>query len=186
MWSLPISLLLITTILAFPLSRYAAWIMNGQYRAPKVLQWFEAKLNSGAQNWKQYAVSLLIFNIVLFIYGFGVLWLQGWSKLPLNDLHRGMLAPSTIFNSVISFMTNTNLQHYSGDQHFSNFAQIFFCIANQFLSAAARCGGSSPSPSPGSPREGGSQGLDRWHSYGYAPLHPLPSRAFPAKRMEMF
>jgi K+-transporting ATPase ATPase A chain len=136
MWSLPISLLVITTILAFPLSRYAAWIMNGKYRAPKILQWFEAKLNSGAQNWKQYAVSLLVFNIVLFIYGFVVLWLQGWSKLPMNDLHRGMLAPSTIFNSVISFMTNTNLQHYSGDQHLSNFCQIFFCIANQFLSAA--------------------------------------------------
>ena len=136
MWSLPISLLLVTTILAFPLSRYAAWIMSGKYRAPKILQWFEEKLNSGPQNWKQYAVSLLVFNIMLFVYGFVVLWLQGWSKLPLNDLHRGMLAPSTIFNSVISFMTNTNLQHYSGDQHLSNFGQIFFCIANQFLSAA--------------------------------------------------
>ncbi|MGD0139783.1 MAG: potassium-transporting ATPase subunit KdpA [Tepidisphaeraceae bacterium] len=136
MWSLPISLLLVTTILAFPLSRYAAWIMNGKYRAPKLLHWFEAKLNSGPQNWKQYAVSLLVFNIMLFIYGFVVLWLQGWSKLPMNDLHRGMLEPTTIFNSVISFMTNTNLQHYSGDQHLSNFCQIFFCIANQFLSAA--------------------------------------------------
>src|ERR1700723_4243889 len=136
MWSLPISLLLITTILAFPLSRYAAWIMSGKYRAPKILQWFEGKLNSGPQNWKQFAVSLLVFNIILFVYGFVVLWLQGWSKLPLNDLHRGMLAPSTIFNSVISFMTNTNLQHYSGDQHLSNFGQIFFILPNMFLSAS--------------------------------------------------
>jgi K+-transporting ATPase ATPase A chain len=110
--------------------------MNGKYHAPKFLRWFEAKLDSGPQNWKQYALALLVFNVILFIYGFTVLWLQGWSKLPLNDLHRGMLAPSTIFNSVISFMTNTNLQHYSGDQHLSNFTQIFFCIANQFLSAA--------------------------------------------------
>ncbi|MGF6656232.1 K+-transporting ATPase ATPase A chain [Paraburkholderia youngii] len=47
-----------------------------------------------------------------------------------------MLAPSTIFNTVISFMTNTNLQHYSGDQHFSNFTQIFFILPNMFLSAA--------------------------------------------------
>ncbi len=47
-----------------------------------------------------------------------------------------MLAPSTIFNSVISFMTNTNLQHYSGEVHLSNFSQMFFCIANQFLSAS--------------------------------------------------
>ena len=56
--------------------------------------------------------------------------------MPLNDLERGMLFPSTIFHSVASFMTNTNLQHYSGDQHFSNFSQIFFCVANYFLSAS--------------------------------------------------
>ena len=47
-----------------------------------------------------------------------------------------MLAPSTIFHSVISFMTNTDLQHYSGDQHFSNFSQTFFCLTNFFLSAS--------------------------------------------------
>jgi K+-transporting ATPase ATPase A chain len=136
MWFIPITLLVVTTVLAIPLSRYAAWIMNGKYRAPRSLHWFEAKLDSGQQTWQQYAISLLVFNTILFIYGFCVLWLQGWSKLPLNGLGRGMLAPSTIFNSVISFMTNTNLQHYSGDQHLSNFCQIFFCIANQFLSAA--------------------------------------------------
>ncbi len=55
---------------------------------------------------------------------------------PLNPLGRGMLAPSTIFNTVISFMTNTNLQHYSGDQHLSNFSQIFFILPNMFLSAS--------------------------------------------------
>jgi potassium-transporting ATPase potassium-binding subunit len=55
---------------------------------------------------------------------------------PLNPLGRGILAPSTIFNTVISFMTNTNLQHYSGDQHFSNFSQIFFILPNMFLSAS--------------------------------------------------
>ncbi|MBV8271572.1 MAG: potassium-transporting ATPase subunit A, partial [Cupriavidus sp.] len=38
--------------------------------------------------------------------------------------------------TVISFMTNTNLQHYSGDQHFSNFSQLFFDVPNMFLSAA--------------------------------------------------
>jgi len=115
MWFIPVTLLVLTTILAIPLSKYAAWIMNGKYRAPRFLQWFEKKLDSGPQNWKQYAVALLVFNTILFIYGFAVLWLQGFGgKLPLNGLQRGMLAPSTIFNSVISFMTNTNLQHYSG------------------------------------------------------------------------
>ena len=43
-----------------------------------------------------------------------------------------MLAPTTIFHTVVSFMTNTDVQHYSGDVHFSNFSQIFFCH-RQFL-----------------------------------------------------
>ena len=36
----------------------------------------------------------------------------------------------------MSFATNTDLQHYSGDQHLSNFSQLFFGFANFFLSAA--------------------------------------------------
>ena len=133
-WLLPSCLLITATLLAFPLSRYFAWIMDGKYRPPKIFGWFEKRLDSGTQNWKRYAASLLIFNTVLFIFGFLVLALQQW--LPLNPDKKVMLAPSAIFNSVISFMTNTNLQHYAGDQHLSNFSQIFFCIANMFLSAA--------------------------------------------------
>ncbi len=133
-WFLPIALLVITTILAVPLSRYLAWIMDGKYRAPKVLRWFEERLDTGPQNWKQYTAALLIFNVVMFIFGYLVLMLQ--PIMPLNPLGRGLLAPTTIFMQVISFMTNTNLQHYSGDQHLSNFSQIFFVIFNQFTSAA--------------------------------------------------
>jgi K+-transporting ATPase ATPase A chain len=110
------------------------WIMNGEYRPLRIFGWFEKRLDGGHQNWKQYVGSLLIFNTVLFIFGFIVLALQQW--MPLNPLHRPMIAPSAIFNSVISFMTNTNLQHYAGDQHLSNFSQIFFCISNMFISAA--------------------------------------------------
>jgi len=134
MWLLPIAILVTTTALAIPLSRYLKWIMNGEYRAPRLLRWFEASLDSGPQDWKQYTVSLIVFNTVLFVFGFAVLALQPWA--PLNADGRGMLAPSTIFHSVISFMTNTDLQHYSGDQHFSTFSQIFFCITNFFLSAS--------------------------------------------------
>src|SRR6267142_4481280 len=134
MWTLPISVLVATTILAVPLSRYLAWIMDGKYRAPAVLRWFEERLDSGPQNWKQYTAALLIFNAVLFVYGFIVLALQ--PLMPLNPRGLGMLAPTTIFNTVASFMTNTNLQHYSGDVHFSNFSQLFFTLANQYFSAA--------------------------------------------------
>ncbi len=133
-WFLPIAILVTATVVAVPLSRYMAWIMEGRYRAPGFLRWFEARMDSGPQSWKRYAAALLLFNALLFVFGFAVLSLQPW--LPLNGDHKGMLEPTTIFNAVISFMTNTNLQHYAGDVHLSNFGQIFFCIANQFLSAS--------------------------------------------------
>ena len=68
------------------------------------------------------------------MFGFFVLSLQ--PRMPLNPLGRGKLEPSTIFNTVISFTTDANLQHYSGDQHFSSFSQIFLILPNRFLSAA--------------------------------------------------
>src|SRR5208283_700547 len=133
-WLLPFALLATATLVAFPLSGYLAWVMDGEYRPLPVFGWFEKRLNSGPQNWKQYVGSLLTFNTVLFVFGYLVLALQPW--MPLNPDHKTLLAPSAIFNSVVSFMTNTDLQHYSGDQHLSNFSQIFFCITNLFLSAA--------------------------------------------------
>jgi len=134
MWLLPISVLAFSVIVAFPLGGYLAWIMGGRYRPPRLLKWFEERVNSGPQNWKQYAVALLVFNTVLYAFGYLVLSLQ--PRMPLNPRGLGALAPSTIFNTVISFSTNTDIQHYSGDAAFSNFSQIFFCLPMFFLSAA--------------------------------------------------
>jgi K+-transporting ATPase ATPase A chain len=134
MWTLPLLLLAVTIVLSIPLSAYFASVMDGRLKAPGPLAWIEAKLDSGQQNWKQYVVAMLAFTAVLFTFGYLVLCLQ--PVAPLNPLGRGILAPSTIFNTVISFMTNTNLQHYSGDQHLSNFSQIFFILPNMFLSAS--------------------------------------------------
>src|ERR1700678_1633456 len=134
MWLLPVSIIVFTIIIAVPLSRYMAKIMDGKYTVPRPLAWFEKKLDSGPQNWKQYTVALLVFNAVLFVYGYIVLSAQPW--MPLNPRGLGMLAPTTIFHPVLSIITNTNMQHYSGDVAFSIFSQIFFCIVNFFLSAA--------------------------------------------------
>ena len=134
MWFLPLSIIVFTIVIAFPLSKYMMWIMEGKYHAPRMLRWVENRLDTGEQDWKQYTVALLVFNTALFVYGYLVLSLQPW--MPLNPRHLGLLSPTAIFNSTISFMTNTNLQHYSGDQHLSNFSQMFFCIPNLFLSAA--------------------------------------------------
>jgi K+-transporting ATPase ATPase A chain len=134
MWLFPILVIGVPLVLAFSLSRYLVWIMDGHYHPPKLLKWFEDRVDSGAMNWKQYILGLLIFNTVLYIFGYLVLSAQPW--MPLNPRGLGALAPSTIFNTVISFMTNTDIQHYSGDQAFSNFSQMFFCVPMFFLSAA--------------------------------------------------
>ncbi len=67
---------------------------------------------------------------MLFIFGFIVLAVQPW--MPLNPQRKGMLAPTAIFHTVVSFMTNTDVQHYSGDVHFSNFTQIILCLYDVF------------------------------------------------------
>src|SRR5208337_2091971 len=110
-WLLPIALLATATVVAFPLSRYMAWIMDGKYRPLAVFRWFEQRLDSGAQNWKQYLFSLLTFNTLMFVFGYLVLAIQPWT--PFNPRGLTLLAPSAIFNSVVSFMTNTDIQHYS-------------------------------------------------------------------------
>jgi K+-transporting ATPase ATPase A chain len=134
MWLLPISIIVFTIVIALPLSKYMTRIMEGKYRAPAMFRWIEERLDTGEQDWKQYTIALLVFNTALFIYGYLVLSIQPW--MPLNPQHKTLLSPTTIFHSAISFMTNTNLQHYSGDQHLSNFSQIFFCLPNFFLSAS--------------------------------------------------
>jgi K+-transporting ATPase ATPase A chain len=132
MWTLPILIFVVTFILAVPIGLYMAWIFDGHCRLPRWLRWIEARLDTGAQNWKQYCLAFMLFNLLTFIVGFLVLALQPW--LPLNPDHKGMLEPSTIFNTTISFLTNTNLQHYSGEVHLSYFSQLFFICWKQILS----------------------------------------------------
>jgi K+-transporting ATPase ATPase A chain len=134
MWTLPLLIVITSVLLSIPCGIYLAWVIDGRYRAPRWLRWIETRLDTGTQNWKQYAASLLLFNTLLFVFGFIVLALQPF--LPFAPAGKGMLAPTTIFNSAISFFTNTDLQDYAGEQHLSYFSQIFFVVANMFLSAS--------------------------------------------------
>ncbi len=55
---------------------------------------------SGPMNWKQHTAALLIFNTVLFVWRFIILSLQ--PAMPLKDLLRGMLFPSTTKSNIVS------------------------------------------------------------------------------------
>ncbi len=96
-----------------------------------------------AMGWKQYAFSMLAFNAALFVISFGLLYFQ--PQLPLNPDHKGSLATlggdgadtAVIFNTVCSFVTNTNLQHYSGEQNLSYFSQLGSIVWLMFVTPAA-------------------------------------------------
>src|SRR5262249_51703057 len=166
-WSLPLLIIVVTVVLSIPLGIYLAWIMDGHYRAPRWLKWFEDRLNTGGQNWKQYTVALLLFNTLMFVVGFAVL--QSQALFPLNPDNRGTLGPTTVFNTVCSFMTKTNLQHYSGDQHLSYWSQIFFVLWNMFLSASVGfCSLAAIIRALRGDRDMGNYYLDMWRVLIYA------------------
>ena len=67
--------------------------------------------------WKKYGLSLLMANAVMVLIGYAVLRLQGILFFNPNGI--GAMEESLSFNTIISFMTNTNLQHYSGESGLS-------------------------------------------------------------------
>ena len=79
-------------------------------------------------------VSMLIFNVVMFVVSFGILALQQY--LPLNPDGKEAIEGSLIFNTAASFTSNTNLQHYSGEVSMSYLSQLGALMWLQFVSAA--------------------------------------------------
>lgn len=86
-------------------------------------------------DWKQYLLSFFAVNVVWFIWSFLILLSQG--KLLLNPAGNPSMEWSLAFNSTVSFLTSTNLQHYSGESGATYFSQITVFMFLQFLSAGA-------------------------------------------------
>ncbi len=86
------------------------------------------------QDWKQYSVSLLVSNVVMWIATFAVVSMQQW--LPINPDGISNMEPTLSFNTISSFVTNTNLQHYSGETGLSYLSQMIVISFLQFVTAA--------------------------------------------------
>jgi K+-transporting ATPase ATPase A chain len=86
------------------------------------------------QNWRQYALALLIFNIIGFLLLFLLQVFQG--SLPLNPAGLANVEPALAFNTATSFMTNTNWQSYAGETTLSYLAQMVGLAVQNFVSAA--------------------------------------------------
>ncbi|PWU06564.1 MAG: potassium-transporting ATPase subunit KdpA [Verrucomicrobia bacterium] len=86
------------------------------------------------QDWKQYAVAMLLFSFVSMLFTYAILRLQG--MLPLNPQNLGALSEHLAFNTAASFATNTNWQSYGGESTMSYFSQMVGLTFQNFVSAA--------------------------------------------------
>ena len=92
------------------------------------------RINREDMHWKTYALNLLMTNAVMILIGYLVLRLQGLLFLNPNGI--ASMEESLSFNTILSFMTNTNLQHYSGESGLSYLSQTAVIIFMMFTSAA--------------------------------------------------
>lgn len=88
-----------------------------------------------SMDWKRYAGTLVGTNLVMILLGYLILRLQSLPFLNPNGI--GSMDPSLSFNTIISFMTNTNLQHYAGETGLSYLSQMLVIIFMMFVSAAS-------------------------------------------------
>jgi len=84
--------------------------------------------------WKEYLFAGLLVNLVQMAIAFFILVDQG--SLPLNPQGFRGLSWDLALNTVVSFATNTNLQHYAGEQSLSYLSQMTAIQFLQFTSAA--------------------------------------------------
>lgn len=90
--------------------------------------------NPKGMTWKTYGLSFILTNMVLVAISYLILRLQ--RLLPFNPNGIDNMEQTLSFNTVISFMTNTNLQHYSGETGLSYFSQMAVIMMMMFTSAA--------------------------------------------------
>lgn len=92
---------------------------------------------ASGMNWKQYALAIVLFNIIGFLALFILQLVQG--NLPLNPQAMTGVTWDLAMNTAISFMTNTNWQAYGGESTMSYLTQMMgmslqtFCQQQQVL-----------------------------------------------------
>ncbi|MEG0722573.1 MAG: potassium-transporting ATPase subunit KdpA, partial [Lachnospiraceae bacterium] len=134
--------LVIFMILVIPMGTYMYHIATKQktFADPVLNQVDNAiykvcHINRTGMNWKQYTLSLILTNAVMVMVGYFILRVQG--VLLGNPNGIGAMEASLSYNTIVSFMTNTNLQHYSGESGLSYLSQMLVIIFMMFTSAAS-------------------------------------------------
>ncbi|MFC0269564.1 potassium-transporting ATPase subunit KdpA [Kushneria aurantia] len=130
-------------VLAVPLGLYMGRALDSRHTSR--FDRFFAPLESGlmrlagidaqaSMSWSSYALALIKLNLLLILLAWLVFMAQG--VLPLNPDRIAGMNWSTALHTAVSFVTNTDQQHYSGQAQLSYLSQTLAIVTLQFLSPA--------------------------------------------------
>ncbi len=136
-----LAFIVLLSLLVKPLGTYMAHVFNGEKTLLSVIfapiERFVYKIGNidetYGMDWKEFAISMLIFNAIGFVVLFLILVLQQF--LPLNPQHFKGFNLDLAFNTAVSFITNTNWQAYAGENTATYFTQMLGLAVQNFLSA---------------------------------------------------
>lgn len=132
-------LFLLALALAWPLGLYMAAVMRGEpSRLDRLFGPFERAIYwllgidpSRGMDWRGYAKALIASNVILGAVVWAVFMAQG--HLPLNPDHIPGMSWDLALHTMVSFLTNTNQQHYSGQAQLSYLSQTLAIVTLQFM-----------------------------------------------------
>jgi potassium-transporting ATPase potassium-binding subunit len=85
--------------------------------------------------WKEYFFAIVITNGIVAVFVFVILISQ--QMLPLSSPDKSGFSLDLAFNTAASFITDTNIQHYIGDQQLSNLSQMIAITFVMFVAPAS-------------------------------------------------
>jgi K+-transporting ATPase ATPase A chain len=141
MWEVLISLALVVA-LAWPLGRYMAVALgDAASRVDRVFGPIERVLyrlfgvDAGrGMSWRGFALAFVVSNFVLGVIVQAILMFQ--HLLPLNPDGIPGMSWDLALHTMVSFLTNTNQQHYSGQAQLSYFSQLAGIVTLQIVTPA--------------------------------------------------
>jgi K+-transporting ATPase ATPase A chain len=144
-WLTIVMFVVVLTALALPLASYMAKVYSGErvflspiLGGPERLLYKILRVDPRReQDWKAYAKSLLVFSLAGWLLLFLILRTQNAFFVPhaLNPQGYHSAPWNVTFNTVSSFVTNTNWQFYSGETTMSYLSQMIGLTVQNWLSA---------------------------------------------------
>lgn len=137
-----IEVLLVFTLaigLGWPLGHYLAKVMRGvPMRGDRLFGWLEKPIYrvlgtdpQRGMSWRGYAKAFLLSNLVVGVLVWVLFMTQAW--LPLNPDAIPNMRWDLALHTVVSFLTNTNQQHYSGQAQLSYLSQMVGIVGLQVV-----------------------------------------------------